>query len=137
MTVLIDTSVLIALTSRKDKSHVSVRELMRETTEARIIAAPVLPELFYMLASTVNYQSAISVFTQLQSAAYRIVALTRPDMVRMREIMNQYQDAEFDFVDVSIMALAERLNITTVYTLDHRDFSIFRPRHSEFLTLLP
>ncbi|MHB8752071.1 MAG: hypothetical protein ACYDBJ_23125 [Aggregatilineales bacterium] len=36
-----------------------------------------------------------------------------------------------------IMAVAERLNITDVYTLDQRDFSAFHPVHCPALTLLP
>jgi uncharacterized protein len=55
----------------------------------------------------------------------------------MQEIMRQYQDAEFDFVDTSIMAIAERLNIKQICTFDHRDFSIFRPKHCDYLKLLP
>lgn len=137
MTVLIDTNVLLALASPKDKDHAAVRKLMRETTSGRIIAAPVLPELFYMLATKVSYTSALAVFSQLQSPAYYIEALTVEDMARMERIMTEYQDAKFDFVDTSIMALSERLNITQIYTLDHRDFSIFRLRHCPYLTLLP
>jgi predicted nucleic acid-binding protein len=55
----------------------------------------------------------------------------------MSEIMTTYHDAKFDFVDCSLMALAERLAITVICTLDQRDFSIFRPNHSDHLTLLP
>lgn len=35
-----------------------------------------------------------------------------------------------------MIALAERLNITTVVTLDRRDFGIVRPAHVPALTLL-
>jgi predicted nucleic acid-binding protein len=55
----------------------------------------------------------------------------------MQQIMEQYQDAVFDFTDVAIMALAERLSITRVCTFDHRDFSIFHPLHCDYLELLP
>jgi predicted nucleic acid-binding protein len=65
---------------------------------------------------------------------------THVDLVINRtwyEIMLDYDDSAFDFVDTAIMALAERLNIETVYTLDRRDFGIFRPRHCKFLKVLP
>lgn len=73
----------------------------------------------------------------LQTAAFQIEQLTREDMQRMTEIMRQYSDARFDYTDTAIMAVAERLNITEVYTFDHRDFSVFRPLHSAALVLLP
>ena len=47
------------------------------------------------------------------------------------------QDARFDFVDVAQMAIAERLDIRRVYTFDRRDFSQFKPRHTDYLELLP
>jgi len=51
--------------------------------------------------------------------------------------MQQYASANLDFVDCCIMALSERLNIVQVGTLDRRDFSIFRPKHVDYLEILP
>ncbi|MBZ0288526.1 MAG: PIN domain-containing protein, partial [Anaerolineae bacterium] len=66
-----------------------------------------------------------------------IERVTDEDFVRMITIMEQYRDAELDFADASLMAISERLNITTIYTFDRRDFGMFRPKHTDFLTLLP
>jgi predicted nucleic acid-binding protein len=41
------------------------------------------------------------------------------------------------FVDAIIVAIAERLNITRVLTLDVRDFRMFSPRHCAAFELLP
>ena len=101
-----------------------------------MIPAPVLPELFYMIAIRVNYSSAIRVFDYLQDN-YQIEVLSAEDRARMSAIMKQYQSARFDFVDTAIMAMAERLSITRVFTFDHRDFVIFRPAHCPYLELLP
>ena len=128
MTILIDTSFLVALASPKDSNHAQARQLIDATQEELVIPAPVLPELFDMVAIRVNYSSAIRVFDYLQSS-YQIEALTVEDRARMSAIMKQYLSARFDFVDTAIMALAERLTITRVFTFDHRDFVIFRPAH--------
>ncbi len=45
--------------------------------------------------------------------------------------------ASFDYTDAAIMALSERLQITKVCTFDRRDFGIFRPKHCDYLELLP
>ncbi len=84
----------------------------------------------------VNYARAVQVFAGTR-AAFQIEGLTDVDMDRMQQIMNDYQSSEFDFTDVAVMALAERLNISQVGTFDRRDFSIFRPSHCAFLKLLP
>jgi len=39
--------------------------------------------------------------------------------------------------DASVIALAERLEITEIATLDRRHFTAVRPRHVEAFTLLP
>jgi hypothetical protein len=39
--------------------------------------------------------------------------------------------------DASVIALAERLNVATIATLNRRDFTAVRPRHVQALTLLP
>ena len=40
-------------------------------------------------------------------------------------------------VDASVIALAERLKVAQIATLDHRHFSVVRPAHVESFELLP
>lgn len=55
----------------------------------------------------------------------------------MAELVEQYADLPLGTTDASVIALAERLNITEVATLDRRHFTVVRPRHVEALILLP
>jgi uncharacterized protein len=48
-----------------------------------------------------------------------------------------YADLGLGGTDASLVAIAERLNITTIATLDRRDFTVVRPRHVDAFTLLP
>jgi uncharacterized protein len=59
------------------------------------------------------------------------------DLIRVHQLLAQYADNQLDFTDAAIVATAERLNITRVYTLDLRDFSIIRPSHFDYFELLP
>lgn len=45
--------------------------------------------------------------------------------------------AVVDFVDITLAAVAERLGIRQILTLDQRDFRILRPRHCEHFELAP
>lgn len=65
------------------------------------------------------------------------MALTEEDVSRIGDILEEYQDSRVDFVDASVMAMAERLNLTIILTLDCRDFSLYRPQHCTAFTLLP
>lgn len=137
MAILIDTNFILAIASPKDSNNAAAKKflpLIRK--EELIVSASVLGELFYMVTSRLNYDQAIQTFALVRQA-FKIHDLTEPDMVRMQQIMTQYRSAEFDFVDVSIIVLAERLNIQKICTFDRRDFSIFKPTHCAYLELLP
>lgn len=137
MTVLIDTSFLVALAVSTDSNHKAAVQVLPELRGELVLPIPVMPESFYMVSVRSHYRAAIKLYNYMQTAGFKIEPLTPSDRLRMGEIMPQYLDAEFDFVDLALMTIAERLNITQVCTFDHRDFSIFRPKHCSHLELLP
>lgn len=63
--------------------------------------------------------------------------LTAAELQRVLELVDTYADLRLDAIDGATIAVAERLGLTTVATLDHRDFATVRPAHCEALTLLP
>ena len=67
----------------------------------------------------------------------QIESVITEDLVRVHQFLEQYADNQLDFTDAAIVAIAERLNITRVYTLDRRDFSAIRPRHCDYFELFP
>lgn len=73
----------------------------------------------------------------LISADFPLIEVTYTDLWRARELLLQYPGTKIELVDCCIVALAERLNITRVATLDRRDFSILRTRDGQFLEILP
>lgn len=48
------------------------------------------------------------------------------ELMRMTEIMGKYHDTPMDFADASLVALAERLSLTKIFTIDRADFSTYR-----------
>ncbi len=67
----------------------------------------------------------------------QIESIKAIDLERVNQILKLYADSQLDFVDAVIVAIAERLRITRVLTLDRRDFSIMRPRHCDYFEILP
>jgi uncharacterized protein len=63
--------------------------------------------------------------------------LTMDGYTRMAELVEQYADMPLGTTDASGIALAERLDIRDVATLDLRHFAVVRPQHVEAFTLLP
>jgi uncharacterized protein len=137
MAVLIDTNILLAHIVRRDANHERARKLIRDLgSQSQIVVAPVLVELFHMAQIRLDYTYARQALTSTRKA-FQVETLTDADLDRMEQIMSDYADAQFDFADVAIMAVAERLKITQIATLDRRDFGIYRPTHCDYLELLP
>ena len=59
------------------------------------------------------------------------------DFERIAELIETYRDLPLGTVDAAVVAAAERLEVTQIATLDHRHFSVVRPRHVEEFELLP
>jgi uncharacterized protein len=97
----------------------------------------VLPEICYLLDSRLGHAAMRKFVTRLRSSAMRIEPLIDSDLSRAAEILRQYADARVDFVDATIVAIAERLNVTRVLTVDHRHFRLIRPKHCAAFELLP
>jgi uncharacterized protein len=56
---------------------------------------------------------------------------------RIAELTRRYLDLPLGATDASLIAIAERLGIDTIATLDRRHFTVVRPAHVEAFTLLP
>lgn len=135
--VLLDTNILIAAAYAKDV-HYQDAVLFFEVYGDRdlVVPAPVLTELFHVVLERENYNSAFKAMIR-SVELFEVVSLERVDYFRAFDIMRQYRDAELDFTDAAIMALAERYAMTEIATFDRRDFSLVTPPHAEHFTLLP
>ena len=55
----------------------------------------------------------------------------------MAELMRKYKDLPMDLADAALVRVAERERIRHVFTLDQRDFRVYRPTGLGRLSLLP
>jgi len=135
--MLIDSSFLFTLYNTSDEKFQKAQEFAAHQDDLFLIPDVILPEVTFLFSRYGKVPAVIKFLTTLAAASPHLEPLTIPDIERAYEIMAIYADSKFDFVDCSIMALAERLKITRVCTFDRRDFSIFRPTHCDYLELLP
>ncbi len=137
MTCLLDTGFLYALLNRTEQQHAAVRLVADTIHEPIFLPVPVITEVAYLLKRDSGAE-AVAKFAELLGNTDMILEAPRSaDYFRAAEIIRQYADARIDFVDAIIVAIAERLNITRVLTIDERDFRMFRPRHCAAFELLP
>jgi uncharacterized protein len=135
--ILVDSSFLYALYARDDKDAEEASAVADLYSGQFVIPYVVLTEAAFLFNRTGGIPALVQFLDALVKADYEYEIISNDDLIRIREIMATYRDAKLDFVDCCVMALSERLNITQVCTLDHRDFSIFRPKYGDYLEILP
>jgi predicted nucleic acid-binding protein len=135
--ILVDSSFLIALYDTASGKYETILEISQLFRGQFLIPQVVLTEVVYILKRETGVKGALAFLDSFTQSRPDLQDVTVEDLQRVQQIMRQYADAKLDFVDCCIMALSERLNITQVCTLDQRDFSIFRPKHCDYLEILP
>lgn len=63
--------------------------------------------------------------------------LTAGDWERVAVLVERYADLGLGGVDASVVAVAERLGVGEIATLDRRHFTVVRPAHVDAFELLP
>ena len=137
MSAILDTSFLLAMSNPNDTNHEQVINVARKLREPLILPISVLPEICYLLASRVNHAAMRQLLQQLTKSETSLEVIDYTDLKRVNEILQQYSDSRLDFVDATIVAIAERRNITRILSLDRRDYTMIRPKHCPFFELLP
>jgi predicted nucleic acid-binding protein len=136
MIAIADTSFVVAVANALDQYHQTCIETY---VQQDVIHLPqsTFAEVGYMITRQMGNAGLAKFLLNLPATKYRLVALTPVDIYRTAELLSQYTDSHIDFVDSTIVAVAERLEITRVLTRDRRDFRIFPPRQCDYFELLP
>lgn len=137
MSYLLDTGFLYALLNDKEPEHSAIVEVIRSIHSDIILPIPVITEIAYLLKRDLGTEAAADFIASLSSTPLILLVPEPDDYQRAAEFMRQYADANLDFVDALIAALAERLNISRILTLDQRDFRLIRPRHCNAFEIHP
>jgi len=105
--------------------------------ETLIVPITVLPEVDYLVSRRMGTHVAASLMEHIATGELHVEQLTQADLLRGIQLMRQYADSDIGFVDASIVAVAERLGVRKILTLDRRHFGQIRPRHAPALEILP
>ena len=136
MFAVADTAYVLAIAIEKGRLHDACLAAYKQH-ELIYLPQTTLAEVAYFITRDYGNAVVARFLIQLPQTKYRLVPLEQEDIVRTAEILAQYADSRVDFVDATIAAVAERLNITRILTLDQRDFQIIRPKHSAYFEIMP
>lgn len=133
---LVDAGPLVAMIDRDDNHHAACNAAFKGFTLPLATVWPALSEAVFLL-ERISSSASQSLLEVIESGAIRLLELKSEDIPRIRELMAKYNDLPMDLADAAIVSAAERENIETIFTIDRRDFSLYRPRHVKQFKLLP
>lgn len=137
MAYLLDTGFFYSTLNHKEKSHRETVEILSSIYEEIILPVPAITETAYLILRDLGVASLATFLEDLPEMNLIFETPTAEDYKRAAEVLRKYNDANIDFVDAIIVAIAERLNIRKILTVDRRHFGVFRPAHCEAFELLP
>jgi predicted nucleic acid-binding protein len=137
--IVVDTGVLYALADDTDTHHRRCTDWLQTTTDELLVPSLVITEAAYLIGSRGgSHVEALFLESLTPGGRFRVEELDPgTDLSRMAELVRTYDNLPLGTVDAGVIALAERLNVGTVATIDRRDFAIVRPAHVAQFTLVP
>ncbi len=122
--ILVDTGPLVALTKAEDQHHAACAAVTKRILEPLGTVWPVLTEAMYLLTGFPRAQQDI--WEMIARGKVQLLPLGADDIPRIRELMTKYSNRPMDLADAALIRVAERENIRQFFTVDRKDFSVYR-----------
>jgi uncharacterized protein len=141
--ILCDTGPLVAAFNAADRDHARCTVFLRQNWSRLVVPSLAVTEICHLLADPQRRGRtglAAEFCAAVAADELRVIEATPHDYRRMAELLTTYASLRLQVVDACIVALAERLDLREVATLDRRDLLVVAPRHlprGGRLTLLP
>ena len=133
--VLVDTGPLVAILSSADQHHETCVETLRHLPGPLFSCWPVITEAAWLLRA---YPRAVQqLLRSMDSGFLELLPLAGTEAKGLAEVMKTYQDIQPQLADAALVYLADREGIDTIFTLDRRDFSVYRSARKRPFRILP
>lgn len=133
--ILLDTGPIVAFFDASDDYHKACIELLKGINETLVTTWPVLTEAFYLLGFSWRAQDNLWEF--ILRGGVEVLSMDDKQQARCRQLMKKYSDLPMDLADGTLVVLAESKKVKKIFTLDHKDFQIYKPARIKSFTLLP
>lgn len=127
----------MAAAIRSDPDHVRCRELLETAAETLVVPVLVVAEAAYLLARQLGHGADAALYRSFDRGELEAMPVMEEDWARMGELVETYADLGLGGVDASVIAAAERIDVTTIATLDRRHFGVVQPRHVPAFSIVP
>ncbi len=136
--IVVDTGVILAVADAGDAHHDACDELLAARPGAELIVpTTVIVETSWLIEDRLGPEAEAAFLRSVNAGELTRIDLDERDWQRAVELVETYADLGLGLVDASVVAVAERLGVSRLATLNHRDFRVVRPAHVEAFELVP
>jgi uncharacterized protein len=121
---LVDTGAILALLDRTDRWHQLCVDTFQQLRLPLLTSEAVLTELFHLVGD--NRHELETAWKFLRSGAVGLAVIEDSELPEIQDLMLRYGDRPMDFADATLVYLARREGLITVFTVDQADFSTYR-----------
>ncbi len=132
---LADTGALLAYLDRSDRWHDRCRAALAELRLPLVTSLAVLAELFHLVGDTPREVAAA--WGLVRSGAITVAPIADDELADLETLMRQYRDRPMDLADATLVHLARRESLSTVFTVDHDDFETYRIGGRKKFSIVP
>lgn len=133
--VLVDTGPIVAILSESDEHHEACLEQLRRIRGPLLTCWPVVTEAAWLLRA---YPAALgTLLSAFDAGPFQLISLDESDLPGIAAILTKYKNLGIQLADASLVHLANREDIETVFTLDRREFDVLRLARRKKLKVIP
>jgi uncharacterized protein len=132
---LIDTGAIVAMLDARDPWNRICRETFRSLRIPLLTSQAVLTELFHLVGDDRRQMEGAWGF--VRSGALRLAEIQDSELPEIHALMSRYWDRPMDFADATLVYLAKRESLSTIFTVDHADFETYRIEGRRRFRVLP
>lgn len=132
---LIDTGAILALLDKSDSWHRICAESFDLLRLPLMTSEAVLTEVFHLVGDSAHEIEAA--WRLVRSGAIVLAAIEHSELPAIHALMSRYSDCPMDFADATLVYLAKRENLSTIFTVDHADFHTYRMEGRRRFRVLP
>ncbi len=112
-------------------------EALRGAERPLIVPDLVVTEVVYLIGARLGAAAEVRFLAALAGGELMVAHVEAGDWLRIAELVARYRDLPLGTVDASVVAIAERLAIGTLISLDAGHFRVVRPVHVDAFTIAP
>ncbi|MDR3703885.1 MAG: PIN domain-containing protein [Candidatus Sulfopaludibacter sp.] len=133
--LLIDTGPIVAILLDSDEHHDACVEQLRSIRGPLLTCWPVITEAAWLLRA---YPEAIRrLLASFRGRPFDVLPLDETDLPAIAAILAKYARLGIQLADASLVHLANREQVESIFTLDRRDFGVLRLAHGKKMRLIP